>query len=223
MHQTQHHLYKGEEAALAPEERGRLQLYRLISGLMLGPHAATFQQLTDDAFRASLLGDAPLTVVMRRLSDTAHEFGFTRVQAEYDRLFIAVGTPAVNPYESRYRSGFLMEKPLVTLRQDLSALGLARASESRELEDHLAALCETMGWLIVRRAPLDQQQEFFETHLAPWYESCLADIAALPEIHFYTALSDLIALFFDIEAQAFEIGAANSSTDADADAPLASI
>ena len=196
-------------ATLLPEELGRLQLYRLIGALMLGPDVATIQNLANVSFHASLTGDAPLTVVLRRLSESAHRLGLTQVQAEYDRLFIGVGTPAVNPYESRYRTGFLMEKPLVALRQNLAALGLARAAESRELEDHFAALCETMAWLIVKGTPLGQQQAFFETHLAPWYARCLSDIAAMPHTEFYTALSDLIALFFDIEAEAFEMGAVN--------------
>ena len=180
---------------LSTEDEGRVGLYRLISCLMLGPDRAMLTHLMQESSIESLAGESPLTVVLRRLSETARERGITQVEAEFTQLFVAVGTPAINPHESFYRTGFLMEKPLVALRQELATLGFARVGTSSELEDHLAALCETMALLIASGAPLDRQYQFFDAHLVPWYEQCVADIAALPNAPFYTALSDLIALF----------------------------
>ena len=55
----------------------------------------------------------------------------TRSRDEYDALFRGVGKPEVFLFGSYYLSGFLNEKPLVALRTDLRALGLAR-DERRE-------------------------------------------------------------------------------------------
>ena len=59
---------------------------------------------------------------------------------------------------SWYLTGFLMEKPLAVLRDDLTALGLARRDSCGEPEDHLAALCDVMRALLidVRRAPAER-------------------------------------------------------------------
>jgi TorA maturation chaperone TorD len=59
---------------------------------------------------------------------------------EYDALFGGVGKPEVFLYGSYYLSGFLNEKPLAALRDDLAALGLARDEQRGETEDHIAAL-----------------------------------------------------------------------------------
>ena len=93
-------------------------------------------------------------------------------RAEYDALFGGVGKPEVYLFGSHYLSGFLNEKPLARLRDDLAALGLARDEAMPETEDHIAYLCEVMRYLIagddVAVANLTRQREFFAAHLQPW-------------------------------------------------------
>ena len=67
---------------------------------------------------------------------------------EYNDLFVGVGKSAVNLHASHCLTGFMMEKPLVEVRATLDRLGLARRAGVSLLEDHLAALCETMRILI---------------------------------------------------------------------------
>ncbi|RZA32819.1 MAG: hypothetical protein EOP92_24100, partial [Lysobacteraceae bacterium] len=82
-----------------------------------------------------------------------------------------------------------------------------------EFEDHLGALCETMRVLVagaprIPRQPLARQQAFFEVHIAPWYERCLADIAAAEGANYYRLVARLAGAFLAIEAEAFEVGEA---------------
>jgi TorA maturation chaperone TorD len=124
------------------------------------------------------------------------------VPDEFDALFVATGTPRINPYQCWYVAGWLMDQPLARLRADLLALGLTRASGVTELEDHLGALCEAMRVLIQRDEPLEVQQSFFRKHLASWSQQCLDDIAATPGAEFYRAVAGLARCFFALEAQA---------------------
>ena len=52
------------------------------------------------------------------------------------------------PHGSFYLTGFLNEKPLAELRDDLARLGVTRAEDVKEPEDHIAALCDVMAGMI---------------------------------------------------------------------------
>ncbi len=98
---------------------------------------------------------------------------------EYNNLFVGVGKCEVNLHASHWLTGFMMEKPLVELRTALADLGLGRQAGVTMLEDHLAALCETMRILIAgteARAPasIAAQRAFFERQIAPWVFPCCA-------------------------------------------------
>ena len=67
------------------------------------------------------------------------------MKREYFDLFIGVGRGELCPYASYYLTGFLNERPLARVRQDLKHLGIERAEGQREPEDHLAILCEMMA------------------------------------------------------------------------------
>ena len=67
---------------------------------------------------------------------------------EYHALFIGVGRGELVPFASYYLTGFLNERPLAVLRQDLARLGAVRSESVKEPEDHIAALCEVMAGLI---------------------------------------------------------------------------
>ena len=63
---------------------------------------------------------------------------------EFFDLFIGLGRGELLPYASYYLTGFLHERPLARVREDLGALGIERAGISREPEDHIAILLEVM-------------------------------------------------------------------------------
>ena len=59
----------------------------------------------------------------------------------------ALGRGELLPYGSYYLTGFLHERPLARLRDDLAQLGIERAEGNAEPEDHAAILCEIMAGL----------------------------------------------------------------------------
>lgn len=166
--------------------------------------------------------DAAALAIAARLGDEESEFGralalFAKVvrattpeQAaeEYHELFIGVGRGELLPYASFYRTGFLNEKPLAELRDDLARLGIARAPGNPEPEDHLAALCEVMAGLIEGRfggGEVGEQKAFFERHLEPWAGRFFADLEVARAARLYQPLGTVGRLFVDIERAGFAL------------------
>ena len=129
----------------------------------------------------------------RRWSASRATWRDEAIADEYDALFGGVGKPEVYLFGSHYLSGFLNEKPLARLRNDLAALGLARDEAMPETEDHVAYLCEVMRYLIagddVAVANLDAAARFFATHRAALAGALCDAIAAHPKARFYAALA----------------------------------
>ncbi|OEF60381.1 hypothetical protein A1OW_00440 [Enterovibrio norvegicus] len=117
---------------------------------------------------------------------------------EYQLLFIGVGRGEVMPFGSWYLTGSLMELPLVLLRQDLRQLGFERQEDTKEPEDHIAALLEVMG-MLVEEGDETQQAAFFNRHVAPWFETLFTDIKRADAAVFYTAVAELAQQFLMIE------------------------
>jgi TorA maturation chaperone TorD len=69
-------------------------------------------------------------------------------QTEYETYFVGVGKQEIFLYGSYYLTGFLNEKPLAYLREELKVLGLEGSDDISETEDHIACLCEIMRYLI---------------------------------------------------------------------------
>lgn len=130
------------------------------------------------------------------------------VEREFNRLFIGVSRGELLPYASFYRTGFLQDRPLIELRQDMTRLGMARSPEVREPEDHVAAMLEMMGGLIEGRfgpAPTRAQRTFFERHLAPWAPRFFQDLENARSARFYRTVGTLGILLLDIEQSGFTL------------------
>ncbi|KXF81472.1 TorD/DmsD family molecular chaperone [Enterovibrio coralii] len=121
---------------------------------------------------------------------------------EYQLLFIGVGRGEIVPYGSWYLTGSLMELPLAILRQDLRRLGFERQEETKEPEDHFAALLEVMAMLLEDTEPTEQAA-FFNRHLAPWFEKFCDDVKRAQSSVFYTAVAELAKQFLIIEKTRF--------------------
>lgn len=157
---------------------------------------------------AGLKGDAsPLGLAHLELAAAASAADPAAVQREYFDLFIGLGRGELVPYASYYLTGFLHERPLAHIREDLNRLGLERAEGQHEPEDHIALLCEVMAHLCARRAGAepDADQRMFERHLKPWAARFFADLAVAPSARFYQAVAAVGRLFMGIEAEAFEM------------------
>ncbi len=114
------------------------------------------------------------------------------------------------PYASYYLTGFLNEKPLAALRQEMSAQGMARAANVFEPEDNIASLMEMMGALIVGRfgtpADLERQKTFFNKHVAPWAGHFFSDLEGAKNSVFYAPVGTVGRVFMEIETEAFRLG-----------------
>ncbi len=191
-------------ADLEEVNQARADEYALIAALLLAP--------PDDTVLAQLSGlrsdnDTPLGQAHTALAEVAASSSPQSVKREYSDLFIGVGRGELLPYASYYLTGFLNERPLANLRGDMIRLGLERADGHFEPEDHLGTLCEIMSGMISDRFSVaaDEEQAFFERHVAPWAGRFFADLENAKSARFYRPLGVIGKLFMDIEISAFAI------------------
>jgi TorA maturation chaperone TorD len=186
-------------------DAARAQEYALIAALLRrAPDARLLADLSE------LRGDAtPLGVAHAALAEAASATSAERIEREYFDLFIGLGRGELLPYGSYYLTGFLHDRPLARLREDLERIGVARAEGVVEPEDHAGILCEIMSGLASRRlpAPPDSDRMIFDKHMAPWIGRFFADLERAEAADFYRRLGRLGRIFMDIEAEAFGLPA----------------
>jgi TorA maturation chaperone TorD len=159
---------------------------------------------------AQLPGDtSPLGVAHAAVADAARNADAADVEREYFALFVGLGRGELLPYGSYYLSGFLHDRPLARLREDLAKLSLERADSQSEPEDHAAILCEVMAGIASRRFPAAPGSDrlLFEKHLAPWLGRFFSDLERAKSADFYRAVGALGRAFIDIETEAFALPA----------------
>ncbi|KRE18091.1 molecular chaperone [Bosea sp. Root381] len=195
------------DAPLALDEidEARARECELIGALLWrAPTAATLAALRN------LQGDAsPLGMAHLALAEAADEATPESLRDEFFELFIGVGRGDLLPYASYYLTGFLHERPLALVREDMGALGLARAERAGEPEDHIAVLLDIMARLIrgeVAGEGIDADR-FFARHIEPWGERFFADLEIAKAAKFYKAVGRVGSLFVSIEAQAARLPA----------------
>jgi len=200
-------LYGTPESAdtLDEVEAARAREYALLSALLSrAPNAEMMARL------ANLRGDAtPLGIAHVDLAEAASRFDVERVEREFFNLFIGVGRSELLPYASYYLTGFLHERPLARLREDLAAFAIERREGQAEPEDHAGILCEIMSGLIDGRlsAPAGSDQQIFQKHLAPWLGRFFADLERAEGADFYRLVGTLGRVFVEIETEAFSLAA----------------
>jgi TorA maturation chaperone TorD len=202
---SQHH----QRSSALDEELARAEMYGLLASL--------FYQAPGDELLTQLqaaVTDAPeqgafLEEPWRALVGQARSMTAAQIAQEHAALFGGVGKPEVYLFGSHYLSGFLNEKPLVQLRDDLAEMGLTRDAQMPETEDHVACLFEVMRYLIagddVAVCNLTRQAGFFSQHLQPWVARLCRSLADHPRAVFYARLADLTAAFVEVEAQGFDL------------------
>ncbi|HYL91105.1 MAG TPA: molecular chaperone TorD family protein, partial [Burkholderiales bacterium] len=126
------------------------------------------------------------------------------VREEYEVAFVGTGRAPVTLYASAYSGRYTSEVPLAALRAELATLGLARRSEAAEPEDHLAALCDTMRYLVAERE-LGEQQRFFGRWIQPIIEPLCDAIDNSEHTVFYKHVGRMAKAFFSLERAAFEM------------------
>jgi TorA maturation chaperone TorD len=191
------------------EETARAEIYGLLAQTFYAPAPQPLLEALRLAPTEAPVAGAFLEEPWRELVGAARAGSEPEVASEYADLFGGVGKPEVYLFASHYLSGFLNDRPLVRLREDLARLGLARDEAMPETEDHIAYLCEVMRYLIAGDdaavSNLARQREFFAAHLQPWVGELCDAIAAHPKARFHAALAGFTRAFMTVEAQGFDM------------------
>ncbi len=177
--------------------------YALLSVLLgKAPSGDLLSRLSELRGDATALGLAHID-----LANAAQGIDETAAGREYFNLFIGVGRGELLPYGSYYQTGFLHERPLARVREDLALLGIERAESVREPEDHIAILCEIMSGLAQGEydADAEAQARFFERHIAPWAARFFADLETTGAAQFYKSVGRVGRTFIELEAEAFKL------------------
>ncbi len=195
------------EPHVAEEDRLRADLYNYLGLILSRPPDQMLLGQT-----AGLSGDdGELGTAINALSKVAQLTKPKGVEIEFNKLFIGLGRGELLPYASYYLTGFLNEKPLAVLRQDMASRGLTRAANVFEPEDNIASLMEMMGALIAGRfgsaAPLSDQKIFYNKHIGPWAGHFYSDLEAATNSVFYAAVGAVGRVFMEIEAEGFRMSA----------------
>ena len=187
-----------QSVPLADEQAYRAGAYHLLAALLRSVPA---QGVLDQVIQlAAVPGQRDeLAMGMSLMGLAARDTSAQRIDDEYHALFIGLGRGELIPYGSWYLTGYLMEKPLALLRDDLVALGFERNSATREPEDHIAALCEVMAMLISDKGALSTQMKFFEAHLASWADRFFTDLSQAKNAVFYRAVGRFGHAFMELE------------------------
>jgi len=187
------------------EDALRANLYDFLSAVLAAPPSRDLLRKA-----AGLTGDdTDLGRGVQALATIAAASTPATAKREFEALFIGLGRGELMPYGSYYMTGFLNEKPLALLRNDMRRLGIDRAPNVFEPEDNIASLCEMMAGMIRGRffaiADLDEQKRFFNTHLAPWARHFFADLEGAENSVLFAPVGAIGRAFMAIETEAFRM------------------
>lgn len=199
---------------LPPEDQARADFYALLGALYAGgPDAALLRAIaTAPALGMPMFIDRDAAKAMElaaawdRLRAASAAMTEEAAAQEYVDLFVGVGKCEVNLHGSHWLTGFMMDRPLAQVRAALAALGIERKANASLVEDHLSALCEAMRLLIAGgavRAPADTatQRTFFDAHIEPWIERCLAAIRTHAIANYYRRVAEFTECFMALERE----------------------
>ncbi|MDE0303624.1 MAG: molecular chaperone TorD family protein [Albidovulum sp.] len=208
------------QPGLAEEEKLRADLYAFLSAILAAPpEQDLIEKISQVRGDDTRLGKAVQT--MSRMARVATP---KSVEREFNALFIGVGRGELLPYGSYYLTGFLNEKPLARLRNDMSRLGIARTPNVFEPEDNIASLFEIMSALVTGAfgapASLALQKVFFERHIETWAEHFFVDLEGAKNSVFYAPVGSVGREFMEIEKESFRL-AGEPSKEELAELPIA--
>lgn len=189
--------------SLSPEDQARANFYALLSRLFYAPADSGLLAALGQADRLEA-DDAIIAERWDALARAAALADVEKVREEYETAFVGTGRAPVTLYTSAYSTRYTNEVPLAPLRAELAALGLARRGEVAEPEDHIAALCDTMRYLVAERE-LGEQKRFFGRWIQPIVEPLCDAIDNSEQTIFYKHVARMAKAFFSLERSAFEM------------------
>lgn len=198
----------GRPGELSDEtEVARALIYQLLAGLLARPASS---ELLDQLGGLESDAGTELGQALGALSEAARVTTPTEAVREYNRLFIGVGRGELVPYASFYLTGFLMDRPLIGIRDEMARLGLSRAEQVKEPEDHIAGELEIMAGLITGQfgnadGGQTDARRVFERHLLPWAPLFFRDLERAEGAAFYRPVGTLGRIFMKIEREGFAL------------------
>jgi len=186
------------------EQLFRAGSYGLLATLLRATPTQTVLEQVEELAAINQREDE-LSLAMTMLGLAARSAAPDSINDEYHALFIGLGRGELVPFASWYLTGFLMEKPLAILRDDLSALGFERQDDIHEPEDHVAALCEVMAMMIAENQDFSTQFTFHKNHIDTWFGQFFEDLSSAKNAVFYRAAGRFGQAFFDLERRYFSM------------------
>ncbi|WP_299693705.1 molecular chaperone TorD family protein [uncultured Tateyamaria sp.] len=198
-----------EDTTITDMDRARADLYNFLGALLAGPPDEMLLAQT-----AGLSGDdTELGQAIGTLARLAKVTKPKAAESEFNKLFIGLGRGELLPFASYYLTGFLNEKPLAVLRQDMGRIGMQRSETVFEPEDSIASLMEMMAAMIVGRfgtpADVTAQKTFFNKHIGPWAGHFFTDLEEAKTSVFYSPVGTVGKIFMSVEAEAFRMSGAD--------------
>jgi TorA maturation chaperone TorD len=150
---------------------------------------------------------SPIGLAHTALAEAAQQATEESVASEYFALFAGLRDGALLPYASHYLTDTLYGRPLARIRETLQRLGVEKAPERIEPEDHAEFLFEVMAGLVSGdiSAPDGTDRTFFEEHLKSWIRRFFVDLEAAKSADFYRSVGTLGRTFIDVETHAFTL------------------
>jgi TorA maturation chaperone TorD len=187
------------------EDQLRADMYSFLASLLRAePNADLVKQLTNLES-----DDSPIGKSIKTLSKLASSLDLPTIRDEYVRIFIGVGRGEILPFASYYLTGFLKDKPLAKLRNDMKEIGIQLAENVKEPEDHIASLFDMMSGLILgkfnKKFSIGEQKDFFNKHLNPWVDLLMRDIESSKIAVFYSPVGTIGREFIEIERSSFSM------------------
>lgn len=183
----------------------RARIFALLGRLLVAaPDAGLLSALRNLRGDSTVLGEA-----YGALAEAAAHADPVKAEREFHDLFIGLGRGELLPFASYYLTGFLHDRPLAELRGDLARLGLERAADVSEPEDHIGSECEVYAGLLSGsfEGGAEEAEAFFGKHLRPWAGRFFADLEKAGAAQFYRAVGQLGRVAFEIEQAALGLPA----------------
>ena len=187
------------------EDQLRADMYSFLANLLRAePDEKLVNQL-----KVLVSDNSPIGKSIKILSKLASSLDLPTIRDEYVRIFVGVGRGEILPFASYYLTGFLKDKPLAKLRQDMQEIGIKLQDNVKEPEDHIASIFDMMSGLILgnfeKRYSIVEQKEFFNKHLAPWVDLLMRDIESSKIAVFYSPIGTIGKEFMEIERASFSM------------------
>lgn len=137
---------------------------------------------------------------------------WTKLAADYARLFLSIHKTPPHPSESVYRDGVMMQFSRDEVLSTYWSFGIDKKTDFTEPEDHIAIelgfmmfLCEKAyqalkkGKTTEASKYIQSQQDFLEQHLLKWVPKLVDDIIAAGRTQFYKSIALLTKEFLEMD------------------------